>query len=542
MKRFFVSGWWLIALGMALAGSAGAEVSKPSDVPKQVVTKQASTADHSKFDELQVAFASGPEVTRACLGCHTEAAAQIHQSIHWTWEYAHPATGQKLGKRYLTNNFCGTLVSNYARCTSCHAGYGWKDDSFDFSSNENIDCLVCHDTTGSYVKFPTGAGHPPYVDTPFMGKVIKAPDLTKVAQHVGKTSRATCGACHFKGGGGDAVKHGDMDTSLTAPAKALDVHMDVDGLNYSCSTCHTFINHQQAGSRYQMTAKDLGGVAVPGVKETRASCESCHGAAPHPGKLDNKLNDHVDKVACQTCHIPAFARGGKATKLWWDWSSAGRKGDDGKPLVQKDEQGQVIYDGMKGDFKLGKDVVPEYFWFDGAVRFTMVGDPIDTSGVVQLNRLEGSYDDPNARIWPFKVMRGKQPFDKVNNILLSVHMFGKDDAALWKSFDWGKALAAGMSEAKAAGVTDADFSGDYGFAETEMFWPITHMVAPADEALGCSDCHAKDGRLANLPGFYMPGRDSNPWIDRIGWLLVAATLAAVLLHGLVRLFFGKKHA
>ncbi len=531
MKRFLATGWCLSVIGLALA--VGAQADAP---------KKASTADHTKFEELQVAFATGPDVTKACLGCHTEAAAQIHDSIHWTWEYDHPETGQKLGKKYVLNNFCGTLVSNFPRCTSCHAGYGWKDGSFDFSAKENVDCLVCHDTTGTYVKFPTGAGHPPYEDTPFMGKVIKAPDLTNVAQHVGKTSRATCGACHFTGGGGDAVKHGDMDTSLAKPAKSLDVHMDVDGLNYSCATCHTFINHQQAGSRYLMSAKDTVGVAVPGVKETRASCESCHGLEPHPGTVNNKLNDHVDKVACQTCHIPAFARGGKATKVWWDWSSAGEKGPDGKPLVKKDEQGHVVYDGMKGDFRFAEDVVPEYFWFDGSVRFTMVGDPIDTAGVVQLNSLKGGYADPNARIWPFKVMRGKQPYDTGNDILLAGHLFGKDEAAFWKNFDWGKALAFGMAEAKAAGVTDADFSGDYGFIETEMFWPITHMVAPADEALGCADCHAKDGRLANLTGFYMPGRDSNPWIERIGWILVAATLLGVLLHGLVRLFFGKKRA
>ena len=40
----------------------------------------------------------------------------------------------------------------------------------------------------------------------------------------------------------------------------------------------------------------------------------------------------------------------------------------------------------------------------------------------------------------------------------------------------------------------------------------------------------------------MPGRDANPWIDGIGWLLVFATLAGVLLHGLVRLIVGRRRA
>jgi hypothetical protein len=42
-----------------------------------------STADHSKFEELQQEFESAPEVTKACLGCHTEASKQIHKTLHW---------------------------------------------------------------------------------------------------------------------------------------------------------------------------------------------------------------------------------------------------------------------------------------------------------------------------------------------------------------------------------------------------------------------------------------------------------------------------
>ena len=34
---------------------------------------------------------------------------------------------------------------------------------------------------------------------------------TKVAQNVGLPARENCGGCHFYGGGGDGVKHGDLD-------------------------------------------------------------------------------------------------------------------------------------------------------------------------------------------------------------------------------------------------------------------------------------------------------------------------------------------
>ena len=131
-------------------------------------------------------------------------------------------------------------------------------------------------------------------------------------------------------------------------------------------------------------------------------------------------------------------------------------------------------------------------------------------------------------------MRGRQPYDTQQKILAIPHLFGKDETAFWKNFSWEKELEAGLL------ARGKEFSGEYDFVEKSYFWPITHMVAPKEEALGCSDCHSSGGRLANLSGFYMPGRDSFSWLDRIGWLLVLATLAGVLLHGLGRLFISRK--
>lgn len=97
----------------------------------------------------------------ACLSCHTEAGKQVHESIHWTWQFDYPETGQALGKRHVINAFCGNLATNEPRCTFCHAGYGWEEtEAFDFASERNVDCLACHDTTGTYVKWEDAAGHP----------------------------------------------------------------------------------------------------------------------------------------------------------------------------------------------------------------------------------------------------------------------------------------------------------------------------------------------------------------------------------------------
>jgi len=461
-----------------------------SDPASETLLK--STSDHTKFKALQQEFNSGPEVTKACLTCHTEASKQIHKTQHWKWEYRSPE-GQLLGKKNVINNFCTSVASNEAACNVCHIGYGWKDDTFDFKSEVNVDCLVCHDTTGNYRKQPGMAGN---VVTkamefpPGSGNIIKPIDLKKIAQAVAKTSRDNCGACHFFGGGGDGVKHGDMDSSLASPDKVLDAHMDATGLNFSCATCHMTEGHQVPGSRYAPTAQDKGGAHLRGKEYTTnpTTCQSCHGQAPH--KTNAKLNDHTDKVACQTCHIPAYARGGVATKMSWDWSTAGKMGPDGKPLTRKDAKGRVIYTAAKGDFVLGENVVPDYMWFNGKVKYTLFGDKVEKSDQPTLiNQFGGSASDGKSLIWPVKVMRGKQAYDPVNKTLAVLHMAGNDDTAFWTNFNWEKAVAVGMAS------VGAPFSGKVDFVATESTWPITHMVAPAKDALRCHDCHGKDGRM-----------------------------------------------
>lgn len=512
--------------------------------PKAAPQLERSTADHSKFKELQQTFTSGPEVTKACLACHNTAGHQVMKSIHWTWEANSPTTGKKLGKKWAANNFCGSIISNETRCTSCHAGYGWKDKDYDFTDQNNVDCLACHDTTGTYKKFGTDAGHPLYADREFEPmegppgkKQFKAPDLSKIAQHVGQPGRGNCGACHFNGGGGDAVKHGDLDSSLKNPSRELDVHMAKDGANMVCSDCHTFNAHQPSGSRYAATSKDKHGLDLPKDDHNHATCESCHGFTPHK---EAKINNHTNKVACQTCHIPEFARGGIATKTLWDWSTAGKMDANGKPLFIKDDHGHLKYSAAKGDFAYGENVRPEYKWYNGVVHQIAITDKLDglldAKGVLELNRVEGSAKDPNARIWPFKVMHGKQPYDTGNNTLVVNHVYGDDDTSLWKNYDYNKSIKAGMEYA------GLPYSGQFGFIETRMNWFITHMVAPKEKAVPCQECHtrATDGRLAAITDIYLPGRDTKGWLDLLGSLMIAGAIGGGVLHGGIRIATRRK--
>lgn len=413
----------------------------------------------SHADRVTGPFTSGPEVTKACLNCHEQQAKDFMKTVHWTWEATQEVPGKgkaAIGKKVSINNFCISIAANWPRCTSCHAGYGWKDASFDFSKPENVDCLVCHDTTGTYKKEQKSAGNPdPSVD------------LLKVAQNVGKPGRTNCGSCHFFGGGGDRVKHGDLDSSLTEPKRSYDVHMGTDGANMACQNCHQTQKHDIPGQAMSVSVGE----------GQRVDCGGCHGAAPH--KID-RLNKHTATVACQTCHIPAFAKE-DPTKMWWDWSKAGDK--ERKP--KEDENGMEDYAAIKGEFKWQKNVVPTYAWYNGKSERYLLGEKIDPKKIVYLTKPIGSIKDKDSKIYPFKVMAGKQPYDSKNNYLVTPQTFG----GYWKHMDWQKAITDGMA---ASGLP---YSGSYGFVETRMYWRINHMVTPKEQALKCADCHSEKGRL-----------------------------------------------
>jgi len=85
-------------------------------------------------------------------------------------------------------------------------------------------------------------------------------------------------------------------------------------------------------------------------------------------------------------------------------------------------------------------------------------------------------------------------------------------------------------------VAGLPFSGKLEFRETVTYWPLNHMVAPKEQSLKCEECHAQDGRLQKLTGFYMPGRDKSQGIDLLGWVLVAVSGIGASIHGLLRIF------
>ncbi|OQY48233.1 MAG: cytochrome C [Anaerolineaceae bacterium 4572_78] len=419
------------------------------DNPWQYMPKRLPKTNH--VDLLDGPFEDGPSVTKACVECHEEVTEQILHTAHWKWE-SDPVQVEgrsqpiALGKKNALNNFCIGIQSNWPPCTACHAGYGWVDETFDFSNPANIDCLVCHDNSGMYAK--ANGGYP-----------ADGVDLVSVAQSVGGTTRQNCGTCHFLGGGGNAVKHGDLDETLYHPSERIDVHMGKH--DFVCTDCHQTEKHVIKGRSISVSLDD----------KNQIYCTDCHADSLHD---DQRINNHMQKVACQSCHIPVVAIK-NATKTHWDWSTAGQD-------IPEDVH---EYLKIKGSFKYEKGLVPEYYWYSGTAAHYLLGDKIDPSKTILMNEPHGDINDPNAKIWPFKVHRAKQIYDVKNNYLLQPKTFG--EGGFWTEFDWDKSAMLGSE------VVDLDYSGQYDFIDTEMFWPITHMVASKDKVLQCVDCHGKNG-------------------------------------------------
>ncbi|OIO03822.1 MAG: cytochrome C [Elusimicrobia bacterium CG_4_10_14_0_2_um_filter_56_8] len=505
----------LFAISIGVLSNKDIEPGTLTRLKAKYSQKHVPSADHTKFTALQKKFTSPRQVTEACIGCHNKRHEEVMRSAHWNWEKEEYIEGRGvvyLGKKNAINNFCISTPGNEKSCAKCHIGYGMDSKGTEFSDRGSVDCLVCHDNSETYTKAPDKGGAP-------LGTL----DLNLIAQSVGKPKRTNCGVCHFFGGGGNNVKHGDLEKALFEPDRDLDVHMASAGQNLQCVDCHKTEKHNISGKMYSLSS----------MNQNRSTCEQCHTAAPH---ADTVLNEHTVKVACQTCHIPAYAKA-NATKMYWDWSTAGKL-KNGKPYAEEDSMGNHSYMSIKGSFVWKKNVKPDYIWFNGTASHYLSGDKVDDkAGPLVLNPLHGSYADENSKIIPVKIHVANQPYDPENKILIQPRLFSenKGEGAFWKDFNWVSAARAGM---KAIGLP---FSGKVSFIKTEMYWPLNHMVAPKESSVKCSECHIREGgRLAGLNDFYMPGRDYSRTAEFLGKWLLLLSLLGVLAHGAGRIISRRK--
>jgi octaheme c-type cytochrome (tetrathionate reductase family) len=402
--------------------------------------------DHS--ENVSGPFETVKQVTEECLMCHEESGTEVLHSNHWNWLASNLTTSPKSenqdDKNISINNFCIATSDSSNQCTTCHLPFSGQDESFDFNAAENIDCLVCHDQTGMYKRLPFGMGLPE-VEI----------DLLAAAQSVGKPTSVNCGTCHFSGSGGVLMRSAAMDKSLINPTEEIDYHLG--GLGFGCGDCHETKSHDISG-------------------ENKAVCENCHDAEPHKKEL---LNQHSSAIACQTCHIPTYARTESAI-TFWDWSKAGEEKDS----IENDFA-EETYHKSKGELVWGKNIQPEYYWNNSSYDYYELGEKKDKAKLLDLNKPAGKISDPNSKISPFKVAKVKQPYDLQNKYLIIPRIYGEDGYT--KTNNWVSASEKGMKE------VNLEFSGTIDFIETKMYWPINHMVMSVENALKCTNCHGKGG-------------------------------------------------
>ncbi len=438
------------------------------------------------------------------------------------------------------NTYCGAH-DNSPRftCAGCHVGNGRfpKPEDVLLAMNDadqrkelaNIDCLMCHQE--KYKRFPDPTpdsldGQPPFevlkivAPNPSTGKpdpsqppilrsglegipmvdsvtkdfdfvpadptnlaLAGAPvtlmDISAVeaAQTVHATTRKSCLNCHAKAGGGDGTKRGDLSSLLADPDPHIDYHMSDAGAGLVCADCHAAGGHRVIGRGVDLRPND-----VPG----RLTCEGCHGDRPHQDydASDGRARDtHAMRVACQSCHIPTFAKGiaTEVARDWEDphWSDAACNGRGGW-LPRED--------------KLA-DLIPTYQWFDGTSEVYYLSEPLagvpriqldasnNTLGLSEAYMLgipNGAVNSPGAKLHPMKEHLGKVARNQTTDTLIAHSTF-----EFFRTGSFEQAILSGRKQTDGMSETD-----HYEVVGVHTYQGINHGVEGKDSALACGACHA----------------------------------------------------
>ncbi len=91
----------------------------------------------------------------------------------------------------------------------------------------------------------------------------------------------------------------------------------------------------------------------------------------------------------------------------------------------KDADGDPVYDGKKGEFRLVKNASPDYSGSTAGSTTCCWATPSTRGKPGKLNASPGECGEEGSKIWPFKVMRGKQMYDRENKTLIVPKLFGR---------------------------------------------------------------------------------------------------------------------
>jgi hypothetical protein len=433
----------------------------PTAIPTITLTPQPTqtppTATPTPVTNTHASIASydGPQT---CINCHATQADNALHSEHMQWS----------GKWTQINTYCTAPLNSEFACLNCHAGTGKITNL----TTQDVDCLVCHSDTYQRTLGPKtvelnitdwqGTSRTVMAPEKVNGNYQFQPDFNKmpagttmldVARNVTKPTTKTCLRCHAKAGGGDGSKRGDIFSGLASPTldPKVDVHLSPTGANLTCLSCHKTSNHQIPGKGIDLRISEGGNV----------DCTQCHDQYLH---RDNKINQHTDRVACQTCHIPKFGKvaGTEMSRDWRipAWSPAGLDGQ-GAWVGEEDRQ---------------FDVTPSYKFWNGQSFVYSAGQSLapEADGSFYEAKAFGSIN--SGKLYPIKVHTAFQPVQNGTNTLVMYDVF-------W-NFLTGK-----YDESALRGLDSMGTGGSYTWSLVKTDQLITHGVEPKASSVQCAACH-----------------------------------------------------
>ncbi|MGB7451890.1 MAG: hypothetical protein WBM36_07170 [Lysobacterales bacterium] len=289
-------------------------------------------------------------------------------------------------------------------CNSCHIGASWNP------TKDTPDCTRCHVSA-----------------TPVLGDA--------------EVDTSKCMTCHKK----DTAKRGDLFES------EFDVHVNA---GFDCLDCHVRMTDEPWDHQL------LKGTAIDTTEPTMMgtmSCtmSGCHEALPHFSKKSKgrALNDHIDKVACETCHTGLRPAAALKSRQWNVFNA----------------------EGVVKTTKHAPDWMPVYKWYDNTGPGLSGNFDLPILGFTERRDAEG------AKIYPFNAV--------------TVDWYVRT-----KNSDFDDVII--VPEVKAADadqdgtVTLEEMRADYKKAKlitADMNFSINHSVVPASQAFTCNDCHGGQG-------------------------------------------------
>jgi hypothetical protein len=189
------------------------------------------------------------------------------------------------------------------------------------------------------------------------------------------------------------------------------------------------------------------------------------------------------RVACQTCHIPVYAKdandsvASEATEINRSWQSGTHSSvPPYHPVLTK-----------------ANDLVPIYLHWNRYTDNYNLGESIYMNldaGTYQTSVPQGSVEDAESKLYPFKYKTSDYPLNTNSNMLIPL-----DTSVFFATANADEAAVAGLENMANKGVPGFNITDTYEWVTTDTYQLLNHQVGPETEALDCESCHLQTKRM-----------------------------------------------